>query len=252
MSETLKVAEAISRREVLQLLGKRALETAAVVALNATAFTLTDFLTKDDKEEQEKETARALETDQDLEVKFFAKEILFAGKEITSYSSEENLIEIVAGFFAGNTIGAYLLKNHSRLLNKKAGAMGAISGSTVDIISTIVAAQKMSDPRFEEYGFGVYFGEKNPIFSHNPSPEEIVTKSLAIIPASSFVGWTAPAIGRGYLGSSPFIASNNYEAAHVISTSLDLGDQVKVMIAKGAKQTEINGFLIKAAAVQKV
>ncbi len=193
--------------------------------------------------EQEQEATKAIESGEKLQTKFFARDIVEASSRITSDTTVENLSLIISGWFAGTAVGGFLLRNHSKLFNSIVGSTTAVGGKTVDVASTLVFATKMNDPRFKEYNVGLYFNEVNPLFSPNPSPEEVITKSLFLIALIGLSSFRFPAFGRGYLGASPAILKNNLEVAHTIGTALELGDQVKSLIEQGRDANYIKNYL---------
>ena len=69
------------------------------------------------------------------------------------------------------------------------------------------------------------------------------------IPQGLLGGLVLPFLGRGYAGASPLIARNNIEVAHVIRTSIKLGDEVKGHIANGKDKKFIRTFLSEAGSV---
>src|SRR3990167_8175697 len=91
--------QAKTRREFLRFPGIGAIRTGAVVAINAGGFGVQILRTRGNKKDQEQESVKALEEGRDLEVRHFAKEVLDAGKRITSYTNVDDMIAIVAGWY---------------------------------------------------------------------------------------------------------------------------------------------------------
>src|SRR3989338_1635598 len=155
-----------TRREFLRFLSIGAIRTGAVVAINAGGFGVQILRTRGNKKDKEQEFAKSLEEAKDLRVKYFAKEVLDAGKRISSYTNVDDMVAVIAGWYAG--------------------------GKAIDIISTIIAADQMSDTRFKEYGLGVYIGEKNPLLPHNPTRREIIGFGLIQTPFVLMGGLALP------------------------------------------------------------
>lgn len=189
-----------SRREFLKYLGVGVVRTTAVVALNAAAFGIQTLRTNGDKSKQEQESELALEEGNDLEVKYFAKEILNASKRTSSNTQIDDMIAIIAGWYVGDALGGYLLRNKSKILNRMVGAIGFAGGKVIDIISTVIAVDQMNDPRFEKYGLGVYLGEKNPLLHHNPTRREVMLFGAIQTPFVLLGGFALPFLGRGCRG----------------------------------------------------
>ncbi|OGD98063.1 hypothetical protein A2W45_01585 [Candidatus Curtissbacteria bacterium RIFCSPHIGHO2_12_41_11] len=240
-----------TRREFLRFLSIGAIRTGAVVAINAGGFGVQILRTRGNKKDQEQEFAKSLEEAKDLRVKYFAKEVLDAGKRISSYTNVDDMVAVIAGWYAGDALGGYLLRNRSDIVERLVGVAGFAGGKAIDIISTIIAADQMSDTRFKEYGLGVYIGEKNPLLPHNPTRREIIGFGLIQTPFVLMGGLALPFIGRGYAGASPFIARNNIEVAHIINTSMKLGDETKVHIENGRDETFIRNFLATTESLSK-
>src|SRR5438105_4184697 len=114
--------ERISRRDALRWMGKRTLETGYIVGINVVGLGLTAHSLSKDQEKAETSARVNLEQNSDLETKFFAKDIVETARVITDGKDDNKIVELIGGAFAGNAVIAYLLRNHSKLLNKRVGA----------------------------------------------------------------------------------------------------------------------------------
>lgn len=243
MSKEILSDQHVPRRDFFRYLGMGALRTSGVVALNTVAFGIQELKARADWRKYEEEKLEYTENGQDLKVKHFAEEIVGASKRITSYKGEDELKKAVFGWFVGDSIGGYSLRNKPDLLKKGMGVLSLVAGKAIDVVSTLVAVRNMEDPRFEEYGLNLYIGEQNPLFSVHPSRRELVVKSALLAIPGVFAGWRFPSFGRGYAVASPFIAETNYKYAHIILTSLKIGDGIKSLIEEGRDKDYIQNFL---------
>ena len=240
-----------SRREFLNLLGKGILRTSLVAGLNATAFVMQDRRVTKSREQHDQETAGQFEEDNSLKVKYFAQEIIDAGSRISSQTELADVVAILTGWLAGDVLGSYLLKNKSDLANRVVGSVGMTGGKVLDLISTYIAVKQTSDPRFTEYGLNHHLYEGNPFLPPNPSRRDLLLFASWQTPVSSLAGFATPFLGRGYLGASPFIASHNIKIAHLVITSMNLGDEVKAFIERGEDEGLIREFLGKIPVEEK-
>ncbi len=243
MSSERQIKLQMSRREFLLHARNAAITTAGVVAINAIAFKFRGDSTEEEREKRKLEAEYALENGLNLEVKYFAEPIVHASDRIAPTRNVENLLGTIAGWYAGDALGSYILRKYPRKTDGVVGTVGIMTGKAVDFISTYVAAKTLDDPRFKEYGLDVFYAEQNPFFSSNPSQKEVIVKSSVLYMLSAFAGYHQPWIGRGYVGASPFIARNNLAVAQQITTNLELGDGVKNIILNGGNRETIENFL---------
>jgi hypothetical protein len=233
----------LTRREMLGWLGKRTLETALFVgSVNVVGLIAGDALSQK-RDQAQAQSEKAIEAGNSLQVKYFAGEIYSSSKEITGSLPQPFILEEMTGAFLGNAVISYLFKGRSETFNKYVGMFCANGGRLVDIVSTEMFAKYMADPRFKEYGLDAYSAEQSPVLPNNPTPDDVERVNFIIQPIISIIGYVSPYVGRIYLGMSPVIAHNNIYGAHVIKTSLDLGDKVKGLISKGIGADGINEFL---------
>lgn len=243
----------LTRRDFMRYLVVGAVRTGIAEVVNSAAFSIQHSKVRDNREKQERESRKALEEGNGLKVKYFTKEILNAGFRITSSADyADNRIAIITGWYTGDAIGGYLLRNKTNFINGMVGGTSFASGKLIDIISTMIALDQMADPRFKEYGFDTYASEQNPFLSPNPSKRDLLILSAISIPLAFFGGTTLHFFGRGYLGASPFIAKNNMKIAHIVNTSMRLGDRVKFHIESGKSEEVIRNFLSKVDGVDNV
>lgn len=232
----------LSRRETLTWLAKRGGET-AVLALSFNVFT---GIRKNPPEVPEKQLPNVIEspkkTEGILKVKDFSEEIIYVSKQVVEYDPDDAIGELLGGFIAGNVlIGSMSIAD--RVLDKKIASVSSIPARMIDSLSTMVFATQMQDPRFKEYGFESYLAENNIIIPPNPTIDDVIKANLLTMPLLVAASWAAPAIGRGYLGMSPFVAKNNLAFASLIGKSLSLGGEVKNVINHGGGPEVVAQFL---------
>lgn len=257
MGGNIELDQKVSRREVLNWMGKRAGETAFLVGINTVAFGITGYLygktqkiadeeakvSLDKSEISQREGEVNLEGNPTLQTKFFARDIIHTSTVLTDYAGNNDLVLAITGALAGNVVISHLLKNHSDRIDKSVGSLSAFSARTVDIVSTLAFAKYFSDPRFQEYGLDTYFGEGNPMLGKHPSERKVALIGAITAVLIGFAGWKHPSFGRNYIGAVPFISNYNYRGAHVIKSSLEIGDQVKELIRIGKDKDYIINFL---------
>lgn len=232
----------LNRREVLIWLGARSGEVAAV-GISVPIFTSIRNAPSDaSPQEANYQTTPPKENNGVLKVKNFSSDIIYVSNELFNYDSDESVSELLVGFFAGNVVlGSLSMQN--RILDKKISSLSAFPAREIDSLSTMVFATQMQDKRFKEYGFDDYLKERNMVIPSNPTIEDVIKANLITLPVLIAASWAAPAIGRGYLGMSPFVAKHNLTFAAVIAKSLSLGDSVKDLINKGEGAEQIAQFL---------
>jgi len=233
----------LNRREMLKWLGRRGIETGAFFVGINIASAIKDNLRNPQVKVAHDQTNQAIESEQGLRVKSFAEEIIATGGAIVDYNGAQNVAELLVGFFGGNTIIAYMLKNQSSFINRAAGSISVIPARLIDSLSTIAATKYIQDPRFQEYGFGDYLGEQNSLAPNNISSEDVFNLNVITNPLLLAVGWIAPPLGRGYLGASPLVAKNNFQFASLVEKSLELGDGVKTLLEDGKTSQDVSVFL---------
>ncbi len=238
--------EEVTRRNFLKFFGFAALRTAGIVGVNAGGAAIQHYRRGFDRryEEVQKETRKKLQ-ENILEVKCFAGDLVNAAIRATATDEKVLFGGMIGGWFLGDGVGGYILRNYSESTNKKAGLSGMVVGRIIDFMSTYVGGKSEYDPRFKEYGLDLYFTEINPWFSEHPTAKELAVKGTALTLVCSYGAWVFPSIGRGYLGASPLIAVNNTNTGKVILSSLRLGDEVKSMIGQGRTKQEIISYLRK-------
>jgi len=201
-----KQPDQLNRREMLKWLGKRGLETGAFFAGINIAFAIRDISQNPKTEKTYAQDTQAVESGHATQVKYFAGDILNTSQEIIGYQPDQNVIESLIGFFGGNTLIGYILKNQSSLINRAVGSISVVPARLLDSLSTIAATRYIQDPRFQEYGFGDYIGERNGVFPDAISSADVFNLNLITNPILLAGGWIAPPLGRGYLGASTLVA----------------------------------------------
>jgi len=232
-----------NRREMLKWLGGRGIETGAFFVGINIASAIKDNSRNPQLKAAQDQANQAIESGQGLQVKDFAGEIIATSGAIVDYSGGQNVAELLVGFFGGNTLIAYILKNQSTLINRVVSSVSVVPARLIDSLSTIAAAKYIQDPRFQEYGFGDYISDQNPLTPNNISFEDILKLNVISDPLLSAVSWIAIPFGRGYLGASPLLAKNNFQIASLVGKSLDLGDRIKTLIRDGKTSQDVNSFL---------
>ena len=178
------------------------------------------------------------------EVKDFALDIVFSSRKIVSAFSDPLNLRAIAGYYSGNTIINYLEGEEiSDVVDRGIGAVALPVANAIDLESTINFAAPMQDPRFKEYGLDKYLGEQSILYGEHPDPEDIRRTRSQLQPFLIAFGFAIPALGRGYLGGSPFIALDNADYRRIIEKSIELGDGVKMVLGNGGNPQDVNDYL---------
>lgn len=241
---TKNLPETMSRREMLEWFGHRTLEATIFIG----GFEVMYGIGKAGLAEKIgafQETAlRTIESQKSLEVRYFAREILDAGREIVgSLPHTTFLAKSTIGCFFGNVGIGLISLGQKELFSKKVGILTVNGARVVDVLSTFAFTQYMADPRFKEYGFDNFMKEQSPIMSETPTPDEIFWKNIPMQLLITGLSGFRPLLGRLYLGFVPAISENNTLGANTIKKCLDLGDDVKKLIASGVSPDKIRFFL---------
>ncbi len=233
----------LNRREFLRYAATGAMDTALITIGVTLAGKIQGLKTQTTDQEY---LTQIRSHDQALEVKHFARDILITVSKTDDPNPITTLGGALAGFWAGDAIGGYLLRNSTDLIKRRA-ILGSLTVARVlDVTSTCIGVSKTDDPRFTEYGFNHYFRENTPLRSPNPSVGEVASiglvETLALLLATYKFrffdhNW------RGYAGASPFIAANNTTTNLLIPKCLDLGDQIKILLNNGAGKEEVYDYL---------
>ena len=229
-----KTLEKISRREFIRRSVFGGLRTAGFVLVQYGGLKL--GLARCFQEEPTKEK-------DSLEVRYFAHDIYLKVSNEYLIPKKANFPLIVVGYFLGDAVGGYAVKNYSQIQRRFIALTGGTIGSLVDAESTYLFAKHMDDKRFFEYGFDNYFCEGNPGLPQHPSPSELYYPMSVRTTIWAAISFTFPFLGRGYFGMSPFIVANNAKAAWTIKKCLEIGDNVKSMIEKGNQRQEIKQYI---------
>lgn len=242
--ETNQNLENITRRQFLRHAGFGALRTGGVVAINVVSGVSQRLISG----LPEKHINAVKEAEENLakgrlKVKYFAEDIVKAANMVTAINNNALISGLIGGYFLGDGIGSFMLRNYSKNSNRKIGAASGVAGKIIDYISTYIAVKQVEDPRFKEYGLDTYFYEQNFFHSPHPSAKELVTRGTLFAALMAYVSWNFPFIGRGYLGMTPAIALNNGNVAKKIFYSFEFGNRVEAMISQGKNEQQIKSYL---------
>lgn len=236
--------ENITRRQFLRHVGFGALRTGGVVAINIVSGVSQNFISGlPEKQKNSKLEAKENLAKGNLKVKYFAGEVVEAAHRVTAINRSAVISGLIGGYFVGDGLGSFILRNYSDNINRKIGAGSGVAGKIIDYISTYIAAKHIEDSRFKEYGLDTYFYEQNFLHSPHPSAKELLTRGTLFAALMAYASWNFPFIGRGYLGMTPAIALNNGNIAQKIVYSFEFGNQVEALISRGKNEQQIRSYL---------
>lgn len=241
----------ITRREFLKRLRDSTIRTCFAASLSTAAILFATAKKLPEIETKKKESVEVLDSVykeitkyDELKVAHFAPMIVSASKQIKKSSFEKNCIYVLCGWYLGDFLGGLTFRKFSKNINSLGGGGSFLIGRGLDVLSTYSLMKAVHGPKFYEYGLDTYFFETNPFLGTTPSPRKVVLNSLIITLLPLYgVSYLLPGFGRGYLGASPFIASNNLQVKTQALYYLKLGDKVDEMIKQRKSVKEIEYFL---------